>query len=586
MSCERSNTSMTTSSTLTNPVVSNVNANKITERRDGDSTIVKVDFEQNVTAASPEELWETRYKDLVSFVKEFGHARVPYNFPPNTSLGYWVSHQRGYYKDVQKGKPSVSMTEYRIRLLEEVGFEWEVKVPKWDTRYEELSYFVKEFGHARVPQIFRKNPSLGNWVRKQRAGRKKMLRGDPSSMTKRRLELLDNIYFEWEGRGKGDVIPSEEWEVKYEELVSFVKEFGHARVPKKYLKNPSLGNWVSKQRIYHKMIPKGNTPVHLTDQRISLLEKVGFEWEAKKNPEWDEQYKHLVSFVKEFGHSRVPSKFSSNPSLGYWVNRQRTYYQKIQKGESSTLTEDQINLLNKVDFEWNCKAGAEVVVLGWDARYKDLLTFINEFGHTRVPYNYPPNTTLGRWVDSQRLSYKKFREGDTSARMTECRIGLLKKVNFEWVIRVPEWDTRYKELVSFIEEFGHSRIPKRSGSLGRWVGKQRVNYKKFKNGSTSARMTESRVNLLDKIGFEWEASIKGKTVVWDKRYEELVSFVDEFGHARIPYNFPPNPSLGRWVNNQRKNCKNFREGAPSNRMTESRIKLLDEVGLNDRTVSL
>eukprot|EP00593_Proboscia_inermis_P011165 CAMPEP_0171305154 /NCGR_PEP_ID=MMETSP0816-20121228/14943_1 /TAXON_ID=420281 /ORGANISM="Proboscia inermis, Strain CCAP1064/1" /LENGTH=102 /DNA_ID=CAMNT_0011785751 /DNA_START=43 /DNA_END=351 /DNA_ORIENTATION=- len=97
------------------------------------------------------------------------------------------------------------MTEDRIQLLNKLGFEWEFRHnPKpWDISYEELVCFVKEFGHARVPQQFPKNPSLGKWVRTQRQNYEKVLKGGSSSnITEDRIQLLNKIGFEWVPRGK------------------------------------------------------------------------------------------------------------------------------------------------------------------------------------------------------------------------------------------------------------------------------------------------------------------------------------------------------------------------------------------------
>jgi len=67
--------------------------------------------------------------------------------------------------------------------------------------------------------------------------------------------------------------------------------------------------------------------------------------------------------------------------------------------------------------------------------YKELVTFVTGFGHARVPQQFPLNPLLGRWVTTQRQSYKKYLKGDSSSKMTEERIQLLEKVGFEWVLR-------------------------------------------------------------------------------------------------------------------------------------------------------
>lgn len=138
------------------------------------------------------------YSELESFVKENGHARVPFKFPKNRHLGIWVSTQRAKYKQLRKGEPSPSMTEDRIELLNKVGFEWDCSAQPWERTYEELVMFVQEFGDARVPHKFPQNPPLGNWVALQRYNYKKLQIGEQSCMTEERINLLNQIDFEWD----------------------------------------------------------------------------------------------------------------------------------------------------------------------------------------------------------------------------------------------------------------------------------------------------------------------------------------------------------------------------------------------------
>mmetsp|Transcript_27082 Transcript_27082/g.27453 ORF Transcript_27082/g.27453 Transcript_27082/m.27453 type:complete len:117 (-) Transcript_27082:52-402(-) len=64
----------------------------------------------------------------------------------------------------------------------------------------------------------------------------------------------------------------------------------------------------------------------------------------------------------------------------------------------------------------------------------------------------------------------------------------------------------------------------------------------------------------------------------EKSNEEPVSFVQEFGHARVTDKFPQNPSLGTWANTQRQSYKRYLKGASSSKMIEDRIQLLNKVG--------
>mmetsp|Transcript_27083 Transcript_27083/g.27455 ORF Transcript_27083/g.27455 Transcript_27083/m.27455 type:complete len:163 (-) Transcript_27083:1235-1723(-) len=137
-----------------------------------------------------------------------------------------------------------------------------------------------------------------------------------------------------------------------EEPVSFVQEFGHARVTDKFPQNPSLGTWANTQRQSYKRYLKGASSSKMIEDRIQLLNKVGFEWECRHIQPWERSYEELVKFVEEFGHTRVPAKFPQNLPLGNWVRKQRSKYKKLQKEGSSSITENQIELLNKIGFEW------------------------------------------------------------------------------------------------------------------------------------------------------------------------------------------------------------------------------------------
>jgi len=71
--------------------------------------------------------WMERWNELCTFVQVYGHANVPSNHPKHPQLATWVKCQRRQYKLFWEGKPS-NMTLERLRRLESVGFEWELRV--------------------------------------------------------------------------------------------------------------------------------------------------------------------------------------------------------------------------------------------------------------------------------------------------------------------------------------------------------------------------------------------------------------------------------------------------------------------------
>ncbi len=150
-------------------------------------------------------------------------------------------------------------------------------------------------------------------------------------------------------------------------------------------------------------------------------------------------------------------------------------------------------------------------------RFEELKKYREDHGDTLVPKSYSVYPFLGRWVDKQRLDYKRFIERKQTGKidknkptgMTQQRIQLLEDVDFIWDPFQYAWDMKYNELCDFISINGHSAIRAKRGSknfpLARWVSVQRSYYKKYLNGEKTS-LTEERIEKLNQIGFVWENS--------------------------------------------------------------------------------
>lgn len=99
----------------------------------------------------------------------------------------------------EKGEKS-SLTDRRVKLLDEVGFQWAKQKGdvSWDQHYQELFVFYLQHGHCNVPTKCADNKSLGRWVSTQRSQMKKWKRGSYSLMTKERYEKLCKLGFHFE----------------------------------------------------------------------------------------------------------------------------------------------------------------------------------------------------------------------------------------------------------------------------------------------------------------------------------------------------------------------------------------------------
>lgn len=113
--------------------------------------------------------------------------------------------QREAYRLLKNGKKDpkkgMSLSEERIRRLEEAGIRWKVMAsPKrrWEERYQDLLEFKDTRGHTIVPLNYPANPSLALWVRNQQKSYQLMMDGKKSpGLTEEKVRLLDEVDFCW-----------------------------------------------------------------------------------------------------------------------------------------------------------------------------------------------------------------------------------------------------------------------------------------------------------------------------------------------------------------------------------------------------
>merc|ERR1712154_706761 len=82
---------------------------------------------------SHEVVWHERLCELKDFKAKTGDCLVPSNYLPNPKLATWVKCQRRQYKLHLRGSPS-NITVERIKILEDIGFEWELRSPSFSIK--------------------------------------------------------------------------------------------------------------------------------------------------------------------------------------------------------------------------------------------------------------------------------------------------------------------------------------------------------------------------------------------------------------------------------------------------------------------
>ena len=101
--------------------------------------------------------WEQSFAALKKFHDREGHCRVPQSHEESgTRLGIWVGNLRA---------DNANLLPERRKLLDALGFTWDVYAQLWDQNFAALQKFRNREGHCNVPQKYSEDDvRLGQWV--------------------------------------------------------------------------------------------------------------------------------------------------------------------------------------------------------------------------------------------------------------------------------------------------------------------------------------------------------------------------------------------------------------------------------------
>jgi len=200
---------------------------------------------------------------------------------------------------------------------------------KWEQMYSRLLQYKEKNGNCLVPNRYKEDRSLGQWVSAQRRQYKQLQNGEDSPMTKERATLLESVGFVWATLERGHV----PWEVRYQELMAYKEKNGDCLVPIGFKENPQLSSWVSTQRQEMKLLKEGR-PTRLTEDRIRLLDSGGFVWESQRGKRGGRKKKRRSSDVSASTHSSVSPP---PPSGNFTSARPSTMATRIITDSESSL---------------------------------------------------------------------------------------------------------------------------------------------------------------------------------------------------------------------------------------------------------
>ena len=208
-----------------------------------------------------DDMWLFRYQDLVEYKNKFGTSDVPRRYETkNFCLGIWAVEQRRYYRDGL-------LSEKQIKLLDDLGFSWNVRDARWNEMFNELLEFKNAFGHCNVSRLNDDKKKLAHWVEEQR----QCFRSH--KLSSERFKKLQEIGFDFSLDTH-----SARWNNMFNELLEFKNAFGHCNVSRDAEDDKKLARWVEIQR---QCLSNGK----LSSERFKKLEEIGFDFSHLKEGE-------------------------------------------------------------------------------------------------------------------------------------------------------------------------------------------------------------------------------------------------------------------------------------------------------------
>jgi len=457
--------------------------------------------------------------------------------------------------DGRLGRKNNQLTPWRIQKLYDIGFTFKTQF-NWKDRYEQLRNVFEKEGNITSACMDAKGeweeefPGLYLWTFTQRTEYRKWKEGLPSRMNDDKFEQLNSLGFEWD--------PMQAlWEKRRMQLQKYREEYGHIRVTRK--QDRSLASFLIDQRKKYRLYQESPAASTLTEEKIKLLEDVGMEWDPLET-RWQMKFDELELFSRDHGHCQVPVLYPENQSLGNWVLAQRS---SKREGRLDREKEDQLLSIGFV---------FDVADHSFDQGMQKLREYKKKHGDCLVPRTYE-DQSLVMFVCNQRNQYRRLLKNRQNS-VTDERLQQLKEVGFVFRVESP-WDDYYERLCQFRDVHGHANVPVNhtDTSLASFVYQQRNLYRLLKQGKKKT-MTPEKIEKLERIGFAWNTN----EARWMQRLGELKKFIAEHGHCNLPPNHRAFPQLGMWLWTQRRNYKRLQAGE-KNTMTEQRIKLLEEAGI-------
>jgi Helicase associated domain len=323
------------------PLVPNVNTHA-EDPADGTTT----------SASSWTPTWDRHLSALRDFVAEFGHARVPRTYAPNTALGSWVRTLRQQHR---RGR----LSKARCDALNELGFCWNAASATTGSAAAAATATDKpqaSSGDSKPPVTrLTRTATTTQRTASAVAASAPPPRRDGACQTRRRHPNDDDV--------DSAIAIAPAWYAQWVRLRQYHEAHGHCRVPYGYEPDPSLALWVSRMRkvlsITAVTESKSTANTATLRKKRALLDELGFCWNPRAErsdpnqrgiaAQWLERFAQLQTFHGIHGHCVVPVRGvvdRDQVSLGRWVAHQRVRW------SNGNISNEEVRRLDSLGFCW------------------------------------------------------------------------------------------------------------------------------------------------------------------------------------------------------------------------------------------
>lgn len=364
----------------------------------------------------------------------------------------WIARQRNLYTNNM-------LSESRLKKLKAVNFVFSYNKEKWLTMFDRLLEYKKEHN---IDSFFRHiitDSKLSVWVQNQR--RRKVL----NQIEEEEYELLLSV-------GISFSTADDLWNYYIERIKNFYKDNGY--------RNPTESE-DNELCIFCRVQRRRKLDGKLSQDKIDLLNSINFIWESSNNSiKFNQRLEQLKEYIRIYGDTKVPSRFSDFNSLGEWAKHMRS---KKRKG---VLSQDRIDALNDLGFCWNPK----------DDNADYLIDEIVQYTLAKKNSNdVVASKSLGDAMTRVRIKYAN------NELSTEI-IQKLENAGFDWNPVKNTWNKRLTQLKEYNERFNTFKVSTKkdfpdADGLQAWLNRQRAIYKK---GTYPAE----KIKELASIGFSFD----------------------------------------------------------------------------------